>query len=191
MKIWLLLLSILLGLGGFAQNETDALRYSSLHFGGTARYNSMGGAFGALGGDLSSASLNPAGIGVYRSSEFSFSPTLLSNYSTTKHYGNNASDFKLNLNFNGIGYLWSIDVSQGLTGWQKVNMAFGYNRIANFNNRYYAQGVNNQSSAIDQWVNTLNKNGGVDASSINSSSEFYTCVFIPRSAVSAEPLKNF
>ena len=173
MKNWFLLIGTLLSSISFAQNETDALRYSNLHFGGTARYNSMGGAFGALGGDLSSASLNPAGIGVYRSSEFSFSPTLLSNYSTTNHYGNNASDFKLNLNFNSIGYVWSIDINDGLMGWQKINMAFGYNRIVNFNNRYYAQGVNNQSSAIDQWVSNLNQNGGVDASSINASSEFY------------------
>ena len=45
-----------------AQNETDALRYSQNFFGGTARSTAMGGAFGALGGDFSSASLLPAGI---------------------------------------------------------------------------------------------------------------------------------
>ncbi len=32
----------------------------------------MGGAFGALGGDLSTLSQNPAGIGVYRSNELGF-----------------------------------------------------------------------------------------------------------------------
>ena len=57
----------------YAQNEIDALRYSQSMFGSTARSFSMGGAFGALGADYSSMSSNPAGLGVYRRSEFSFS----------------------------------------------------------------------------------------------------------------------
>jgi hypothetical protein len=60
-----------------AQNQVDALRYSQIYPGGTARSTAMGGAFGALGGDFYSASLNPAGLGVYRSSEFTFTPELL------------------------------------------------------------------------------------------------------------------
>ena len=52
------------GLEGFSQNEVDALRYSQLNLSGTARFTSMGGAFGALGGDMSSMTVNPAGIGV-------------------------------------------------------------------------------------------------------------------------------
>jgi len=173
MKIWFLLFGISLSLLGFGQNEVDAIRYSNLHYGGSARYNSMGGAFGALGGDLSSASINPAGIGVYRSSEFSISTAMLSNSTNTNHYGNNAADFRLNLNFNGIGYLTSIDISKGVTGWQKINLAVGYNKIANFNNRYSVLGVNNNNSAIDQWVNNLNVNGGADASTINDNSQYY------------------
>ena len=67
-----LALGLLCAVGTNAQNETDALRYSLLNMGGTARYNAMGGAFGALGGDMTTLSINPAGIGVYRKSEFSF-----------------------------------------------------------------------------------------------------------------------
>ena len=37
-----------------AQNEVDALRYSTQNISGTARYSSMGGAFGSLGGEFSS-----------------------------------------------------------------------------------------------------------------------------------------
>ena len=57
-----------------AQTDLDALRYSQSSLAGTARYISMGGAFGALGADMSSISTNPAGLGIYRRSEFSFSP---------------------------------------------------------------------------------------------------------------------
>ena len=52
-----------------AQNDGDALRYSLIGFGGTARYISMGGAFGAIGADFSTLSTNPAGIGAYMKNE--------------------------------------------------------------------------------------------------------------------------
>ena len=52
----------------FAQGEMDAYRFSQTELNGTARSMSMGGAFGALGGDMSVMSHNPAGLGVYRSS---------------------------------------------------------------------------------------------------------------------------
>ncbi|MGL4598715.1 MAG: hypothetical protein ACRCYO_14455, partial [Bacteroidia bacterium] len=58
-----------------AQNETDALRYSRLGFGGTARSTAMGGAFGALGGDMSVICVNPAGLAIYRKNELTFTPS--------------------------------------------------------------------------------------------------------------------
>ncbi len=39
--------------------------YSSSDFGGTAKFNSMAGSMGALGGDLSAITINPAGTGVF------------------------------------------------------------------------------------------------------------------------------
>ena len=54
-----------------AQNAMDAYSVSSTQIKGTSRYVSMGGAFTSLGGDPSSIVQNPAGIGVYRSSELS------------------------------------------------------------------------------------------------------------------------
>ncbi|MBO5720569.1 MAG: hypothetical protein J6R61_03460, partial [Bacteroidales bacterium] len=56
-----------------AQTAMDAYSISSSQIKGTARYISMGGAFTSLGGDPSSIAQNPAGIGVYRSSEVSAS----------------------------------------------------------------------------------------------------------------------
>ncbi len=52
-----------------AQSAIDAYSLSQGDLRGTARFMSMAGAFGALGGDLSTLNQNPAGIGVYRSSE--------------------------------------------------------------------------------------------------------------------------
>ena len=69
------IISILMTLSSamIAQNAMDAYTVSSSQIRGTARYVSMGGAFTSLGGDPSSIVQNPAGIGVYRSSEVSAS----------------------------------------------------------------------------------------------------------------------
>ena len=55
----------------YAQDMFDAMKANRLDIKGTARYMSMGGAFVSLGGDASSLKDNPAGLGVYRSSEAS------------------------------------------------------------------------------------------------------------------------
>ena len=56
-----------------AQNDIDAIRYSNRKFGSTAKSMAIGGAVGSLGADVSCASVNPAGLAQYQTSEFSFS----------------------------------------------------------------------------------------------------------------------
>ncbi|MCK9254917.1 MAG: hypothetical protein GX793_07495 [Bacteroidales bacterium] len=118
--------------GLLAQNEVDALRYSYLIPGGTARYNAMGGSFGALGADPSVISFNPAGLGIYKSSEFSFSTgfALTQNYATINN--NQASDFDFNFNINNISYINSINIKEN-SGLKSLNFGFAYNRLNNFN----------------------------------------------------------
>jgi hypothetical protein len=58
---------------GLSQTVGDALRYSTLIPGGTARVIGAGSSFGAMGGDFGVLTLNPAGLGDYRSSELVFS----------------------------------------------------------------------------------------------------------------------
>lgn len=52
-----------------AQTHDNALRFSTEALDGTARYQAMGGAFGAVGADYSSLRQNPAGLGLFRSNE--------------------------------------------------------------------------------------------------------------------------
>ena len=65
MKKIAFIISILTVCSVSAQNYTDALRYSNEELNGTARFKAMGGAFGALGGDFSSISQNPAGSSIF------------------------------------------------------------------------------------------------------------------------------
>ena len=59
-----------------AQNTTDGLRYSLDENIGTARYTALSGAMGALGGDFSATSINPAGGAVFLNSSLMFSTSL-------------------------------------------------------------------------------------------------------------------
>ncbi|RAU84141.1 OmpP1/FadL family transporter [Pontibacter arcticus] len=71
-------LALLLGWSGtaFAQSEVDALRYSRLGITGSARILGMGGTQTALGADISAMNANPAGLGMFRRSEASFTPAI-------------------------------------------------------------------------------------------------------------------
>ena len=89
-----------------AQNVVDAVRYANSEISGTARYRSMAGAFGALGGDPSCMSDNPAGLAIYRgTSLFSLTPHM--SYTGTETMGtekmkNSDSSFGLS-NFAWVG----------------------------------------------------------------------------------------
>jgi hypothetical protein len=88
--------------GTFAQNQLDALRYSRLNPSGTARFVAMGGAFGALGSDFSALSVNPGGIGLYRSSEFSITPSFSTTTTESQLNGNFREDSRYNFNLGNV-----------------------------------------------------------------------------------------
>jgi long-subunit fatty acid transport protein len=127
---------------GFAQNEVDALRYSQTQFGGTARTLGIGGANVALGADLGSLSTNPAGLGMYQRSEFSFSPGLgLSNTETTA-FGTKTSDARNSLHIGSIGFaLANRRPDNDENPWRGGAFAIGLTRTNDFNqnSRYSAQ----------------------------------------------------
>jgi len=144
----------------FAQNEIDALRYSQLVRGGTARYTSMGGAFGALGGDFSVLSANPAGIGIYRRSEFTFTPSFFTQKTTSNFKGNFLDDYKYNVNFNNAGIILAYYEPEAKNAWKGISFGFGYNKLANFNNRISMSGKNISNSLLDVYIADVQKAGG-------------------------------
>ena len=77
-----------------AQDLADALRYSWFQVNGTARAGAMGNAFGALGGDFTSVSINPAGIGLYRSGELALTPGFGQTQVNSTYWGQTMPDSK-------------------------------------------------------------------------------------------------
>jgi hypothetical protein len=134
-----------------AQNLDDALRYSQVFYSGTARFNSMGGAFTALGADLSTLSQNPAGIGVFRSSELSLTPQL--NYiKSTTDFDGLSSDYLYNFNLNQGGFVSNIISGRGSTGLISFNIGYSFNMTNNLNQNVVVSGINNSSSIADSWA---------------------------------------
>ena len=136
-KIALLSLLLLLfnNMYMFAQgNEIDAYTLSTTEINGTARSMAMGGAFGALGGDVSVLSGNPAGLGIYRSSEISGTLDLSNVKTTTNWTGNKTEKNKSGFTADNFAFtLYFPTSSEGVKSW---NFGFSYNRLKNFKRSY-------------------------------------------------------
>jgi hypothetical protein len=137
-----------------AQNQVDALRYSQTIYGGTARYVGMGGAFGALGADASTLSSNPAGIGMYRKSELTFTPTLYNGSTSTNYNGSSNKDNKFNFNFGNAAFIINVPKAKndGNAEWKSFSFGIAYNRQNNFHNRNFISGNAQGSSLLNQFV---------------------------------------
>ncbi len=157
----------------FAQVAEDALILSRWHYDGDARVTAMGGAFTALGGNLSSASMNPAGLGLYRSNDFSFS--LGGNLNnTTGTYLNATSDaHNYRTIMPNIGIAMSspnIDNLENNDGPKSWTFAIGYNQLYNYNRSYNFDAYNGTDSYLDMVRTNLN-DGNFDQYEIFNNSE--------------------
>ncbi len=135
-----------------AQTLKDAVRYSFLEVGGTARTVGVGGATGALGADFSVLSTNPAGLAAFRRSEFTFTPTFVRSTVEEKldAPGNFTQDrARSNFNFNNIGLVFS---TRPLSAdWTVSAFGIGLNRTANFHQTTYFEGTT-PGSITDRWL---------------------------------------
>jgi hypothetical protein len=141
--------------GLWAQNEVDALRYGQFNSVGTARYTSLGGAFGALGADMSVMANNPAGLGVYRSSQVVFSFGQFNSNVQSHFNGSSTIINEFSLKPTNLGFVVA-DVAVNDSDWKFINVGFSYNQLQNFNSRFSARGTNTESSLLDYEVQKLN-----------------------------------
>ncbi len=131
----------------FAQGSMNAYNYSRTDIKGTARYMGMGGAFGALGGDISTLSQNPAGIGVYRSNEIVTTLGIAGISAETKtsvNVNNNLTKFV----FDNVGIIGTFNTGKDL-GIVSYNFGFAYNRRNSYDQTYRVQYSNLRSSVTN------------------------------------------
>lgn len=136
-----------------AQSELDALKYVQTDINGTARYMGMAGAFGALGGDASAIKDNPAGLGVYRTSELTGTMNVTMQNSKSNWNGTvSSADDPYKTGFNNVSLVLALPTlrsESGTTGLLSSNWSFGYNRLKNMNRTVSAQNVGSASSITD------------------------------------------
>jgi len=132
----------------FAQgNEIDAYTLSKYDLGGTARSMAMGGAFGALGGDMSVLSNNPAGLGIYRSSEVSGTFDLSIVGTNTDWSGMKTNKRSTRPGMNNFGFELYFPTSSG--AFQNWNFAFSYNKLKNYQRKYTMESDQQKYSMAD------------------------------------------
>lgn len=149
--------------GAYAQYSEDAIRFSMATQGSTSRAKAIGNAFTAVGGDLTSVSGNPAGIGFFTKSEFSLTPEFngSSVKSTFFNAANSASKDNVNLNNISAVFYSRLKTPRGTDktkGWLSLNFGVGYNRTNNFYDNLYYSGTNPNNSIADYYAELANAN---------------------------------
>jgi len=118
----------------YAQSHrfTDlAILFSQDQTNGSARYTGLSGAMGAIGGDLSTLNINPAGLGVFNHHEFSVSLGTFNKNSNATYYGENTRNINITADLNQIGVAFVF--KNPTQYWNKTVLGFNYQTNNNFN----------------------------------------------------------
>ena len=153
----LLAFAITSGLYSYAQNDIDAIRYSRIGGGGSSRFVAMGGAFGAIGADPSCGAYNPAGLGLIRKGELSFSGGLriTNNEGNIYKTGTSVPDAKFTFNNFAFTYAWNPASDPE----SRHVLAFTNTQLQNFSNTVRMSGYTNSSSIATDMRNLANQSG--------------------------------
>lgn len=137
-----------------AQSWVDAVNFTDNDYLGTARSLGMGNAMTAVGGDLGSLTLNPAGSAVATYSQFTITPGL--SVSTVVGQGTtlNGADFGFEyrdrnnmtrMNMPNVGAVMVYD-THNRSGLKRVSFGVVGNMTRDFTNRLRAHGTNSETS---------------------------------------------
>ncbi len=162
-KVAFILTYVSLTMVGFGQVDAigyfeDALRFSRSNYslGSTSRMQSIGGASVSLGGDISSAVSNPAGLGFFNKSTFTLSPTLnFSNVETdfsigANNLGRSNELFANSFNFANVGAVINWNKGRFTNDeFKGGSLAISINRAGNYKLKRFYEGENRDNSLTD------------------------------------------
>lgn len=114
-----------------AQSVYDGVKIADKDLNGTARFVGMGGAMGALGGDITTMGTNPAGIGIYRSNDVMTSFSYSAYGMESKYEGQKSTIDKNRWSFDNIGVVFATKIGNQ-TPLRYVNFGFNYKRSKSF-----------------------------------------------------------
>lgn len=155
MKKYILFITLITSVSSFSQTADDALKVSWFTGNGTARNIAIGGVMGSLGGDISAANINPAGLGLYKTNEFVFSPGALMNNNKFSYRGSDTSNNNSNFSYGPIGFVFGKANTSKYSNWTSSAFSISVNQLASYNNHIQYKGYNNFSSFSEQYLEEL------------------------------------
>lgn len=155
---------LFLGIQAKGQYANDIINFSQERKWGTARFQAMGNAQTALGGDISAASANPAGLGFFSSSDLSLTFNYLNNANKASFLGNSQTTNKGRFAIDQAGIVLHMPTykQHGRTdqGWLNFNVGLNYSRSYDFTNEQVYQGMNGENSIVNSYVDFMDYNSG-------------------------------
>lgn len=139
-----------------AQEIRDALRYSQENLNGTARFRAMSGAFGALGGDLSSINVNPAGSAIFANNQLGFTLNNTSIKNNSNFFDNTTSIKDSSFDLNQAGGVFVFKNQKKMNNWKKFSIAINFENTNVLNNSIYSAGTNPSNSIANYFVSYAN-----------------------------------
>ena len=144
-KLGLLIIGILSMSNIYAQDIADAVRFSQDEIQGSARFRALSGAFGALGGEMSAVSLNPAGSAIFNRSHASFSLSNLSIDNEVTFFEGLSTSSESKFDLNQAGAVFVFNNTDQNSDWKKFTIAIAYDKTGNYDDNWFARGTNNNS----------------------------------------------
>lgn len=163
-KILIAAIAVIMPTTIMAQSAIEAYNLSQNDLRGTARFMSMAGAFGALGGDLSTLNQNPAGIGIYRSSEIG--ATVDFNFMSSNTY-NGAKTNNTHVYCPSVGYIGAFNLRNETMPF--FQWGISYSRQASFD-RTVRGNINDLGTSLSNFI--AYSSNGYDPNELGQSDDF-------------------
>lgn len=134
-----------------AQYLHDMIRIAKPESGATARFRALGNAQTSLGGDLSSLSGNPAGLGFFNQSDIGLSFDFLADVNDATYFGQTTNHSLNKFGISQAGLVFNFpsmrDRGGNLNdGWLNFNLGIGYFKTNDFNTTLSYSGINPNST---------------------------------------------
>jgi hypothetical protein len=136
-----------------SQEVSDAVRYAQDNLTGTARFRAMSGAFGAVGGDLSALTVNPAGSAIFTNNQVGITFSNQNIKNNSNYFGTQTSQNENSFILNQAGGVFVFNDHNPNNNWRKIAIGATYENTNNFNNQVFSAGTN-PTNSVDQYFLT-------------------------------------
>ena len=153
-KIFFLFITGLAVSVSYSQEVSDAVRFSQDNITGTARFRAMSGAFGAVGGDLSALTVNPAGSAIFSNNQVGITFSNQNIKNNSNYFGTQTSNKDNSFILNQAGGVFVFNDHNPNNNWKKIVIGGTYENTNNYNSDTFSAGTN-PTHSLDQYFLTF------------------------------------